>query len=247
MRPGRKVAPGTTFAVGADLRLEVGERLDDGAGWSRSDTDDVLSRARPPRRGAAAALHPPRRSPIPSATRPSTPTGPARWPRPPPGSTSPPAVLDAHPRRRARRSTRVDLVVGLGTFRPITAEQVEDHVMHEERYDGAPAETWERVPARPTGSWPSARRRSGRSSRPAATGELAGRTGLFLTPGAPFTVVDVLLTNFHLPRSSLLVLVEAFAGPHWRDLYRSRAGGRATGSCPSATPCCSAATGRVSR
>jgi len=53
----------------------------------------------------------------------------------------------------------------------------------------------------------------------AALGRRAGRTDLFLHPGRPPAVVDVLLTNFHQPRSSLLVLVEAFAGPHWRDLY----------------------------
>jgi len=46
-----------------------------------------------------------------------------------------------------------------------------------------------------------------------------GRTDLFIRPGFGFSVVDVLLTNFHLPRSSLLVLLEAFAGPRWRDLY----------------------------
>ena len=56
-----------------------------------------------------------------------------------------------------------------------------------------------------------------------------------------FAVVDVLLTNFHLPRSSLLVLIDAFVGPRWRDLYAERARRAATASCPSATPCCSAA------
>jgi S-adenosylmethionine:tRNA ribosyltransferase-isomerase len=53
----------------------------------------------------------------------------------------------------------------------------------------------------------------------AATGELAGRTDLFIRPPYDFAVVDVLLTNFHLPRSSLLLLVEAFAGTRWRELY----------------------------
>ena len=46
-----------------------------------------------------------------------------------------------------------------------------------------------------------------------------GRTDLFIRPGFEFSLVDVLLTNFHLPRSSLLVLLEAFTGPRWRDLY----------------------------
>ena len=53
----------------------------------------------------------------------------------------------------------------------------------------------------------------------AATGSLEGRTDLFIHGARPFAVVDALLTNFHQPRSSLLVLVEAFVGPRWRALY----------------------------
>ena len=53
----------------------------------------------------------------------------------------------------------------------------------------------------------------------AATGQLQGRTSLFIHGRYPFRVVDVLLTNFHLPRSSLLLLVDAFCGERWRALY----------------------------
>ena len=53
----------------------------------------------------------------------------------------------------------------------------------------------------------------------AATGCVAGRTDLFIRRGFEFRVVDRLLTNFHVPRSSLLVLVDAFVGPRWRELY----------------------------
>jgi S-adenosylmethionine:tRNA ribosyltransferase-isomerase len=53
----------------------------------------------------------------------------------------------------------------------------------------------------------------------AATGELCGRTSLFIHGRFPFRVVDVLLTNFHLPRSSLLLLVDAFCGERWGTLY----------------------------
>ena len=53
----------------------------------------------------------------------------------------------------------------------------------------------------------------------AATGEAAGATSLFIRDGHPWALVDRLLTNFHVPRSSLLALVRAFAGPRWRDLY----------------------------
>jgi S-adenosylmethionine:tRNA ribosyltransferase-isomerase len=53
----------------------------------------------------------------------------------------------------------------------------------------------------------------------AATGELQGRTELFIHGDYSFRVVDRLLTNFHLPRSSLLVMIQAFVGPRWRELY----------------------------
>ena len=53
----------------------------------------------------------------------------------------------------------------------------------------------------------------------AATGSLEGRTELYISPGHGFAVVDVLMTNFHQPRSTLLVMLEAFAGPQWRELY----------------------------
>jgi S-adenosylmethionine:tRNA ribosyltransferase-isomerase len=112
----------------------------------------------------------------------------------------------------------IELVVGLGTFRPIMTDRVEDHEMHHERYR-VPAETWnaigeaDRVIAVGTTSV-----RALESA--AATGELEGSTTLFITPGFPWQVTDVLMTNFHLPRSSLLAMVEAFTGSRWRDLYR---------------------------
>jgi S-adenosylmethionine:tRNA ribosyltransferase-isomerase len=52
-----------------------------------------------------------------------------------------------------------------------------------------------------------------------ATGALEGRTELYIRPGHRFGAVDALLTNFHMPRSTLLVMIEAFIGPRWRDLY----------------------------
>ena len=55
----------------------------------------------------------------------------------------------------------------------------------------------------------------------AATGEAEGATSLFIRGDYPFAVVDRLLTNFHVPRSSLLALVESFVGPGWKDLYRT--------------------------
>ena len=58
----------------------------------------------------------------------------------------------------------------------------------------------------------------------AATGEVEGATSLFIHGKYPFAVVDRLLTNFHVPRSSLLALVEAFVGTRWRDLYAEALG-----------------------
>jgi S-adenosylmethionine:tRNA ribosyltransferase-isomerase len=107
-------------------------------------------------------------------------------------------------------SERVTLHVGLDTFRPLHAEVVEEHSIHGERYAVAPA-AWERIR--------SAKRVLAVGTTTvrvletlAAGGPLAGRTELFITPGFEFRRVDHLLTNFHLPRSTLLALVMAFAG-----------------------------------
>jgi len=114
---------------------------------------------------------------------------------------------------------RVTLHVGLDTFRPLAAETLEEHELHSERYEVEPA-SWERIQA---------------AERVLAVGTttvrvleslargapLSGRTDLFVTPGFEFRRVDALLTNFHLPRSSLLALVMAFVGvEETRRLYR---------------------------
>jgi S-adenosylmethionine:tRNA ribosyltransferase-isomerase len=113
----------------------------------------------------------------------------------------------------------VDLKVGLGTFLPITAPSLDEHVMHEERYE-VPADTLEACRSA-TGRVVAVGTTSMRALESAArTGDLEGRTDLFIRPGFDFRVVDVLLTNFHQPRSTLLVLLSAFAGDdRWRRLY----------------------------
>jgi S-adenosylmethionine:tRNA ribosyltransferase-isomerase len=105
---------------------------------------------------------------------------------------------------------RVTLHVGLDTFRPLTESVVEDHELHGERYAVADAE-WERIAAadRVLAVGTTTVRVLETVAR---TGELVGRTRLFVTPGFVFERVDALLTNFHLPRSTLLALVMAFAG-----------------------------------
>jgi S-adenosylmethionine:tRNA ribosyltransferase-isomerase len=115
------------------------------------------------------------------------------------------------------RLARVDLAIGLDTFRPVTTATAEEHVIHTERYT---------VPAETVAACATAGRviavgttavRALESA--AATGALSGRTDLYIHGSFRFRVVDVLVTNFHLPRSSLLLLVEAFCGPVWRSLY----------------------------
>jgi S-adenosylmethionine:tRNA ribosyltransferase-isomerase len=114
---------------------------------------------------------------------------------------------------------RVTLHVGLDTFRPIAVPQVEDHAIHGERYS-VEQPAWERIASadRVLAVGTTCVRVLETVVR---TGELAGRTSLFVTPGFRFRRVDALLTNFHLPRSTLLALVMAFAGvDEVRELYR---------------------------
>jgi S-adenosylmethionine:tRNA ribosyltransferase-isomerase len=116
------------------------------------------------------------------------------------------------------------LEVGLGTFQPVHSETLEDHVMHAEAYE-IPAQTVQRVmEARAAGrpilavgttvvrALEAAALRAVESGSPELLLSGKGDARLFIYPGFDFRVVDALLTNFHLPRSTLLALVCAFAG-----------------------------------
>jgi S-adenosylmethionine:tRNA ribosyltransferase-isomerase len=114
---------------------------------------------------------------------------------------------------------RVTLHVGLDTFRPLTTGTVEEHEIHGERYRVEPA-AWARIEAaeRVLAVGTTTTRVLETIAR---GGPLDGRTELFITPGFEFLRVDALLTNFHLPRTTLLALVMAFAGvERTRELYR---------------------------
>ena len=114
---------------------------------------------------------------------------------------------------------RVTLHVGLDTFRPVTEGRLEEHELHGERYDVDPA-AWERIASadRVLAVGTTTVRVLETVAR---SGDLAGRTTLFVAPGFSFERVDALLTNFHLPRSTLLALVMAFAGVDTvRSIYR---------------------------
>jgi len=112
----------------------------------------------------------------------------------------------------------ITLHVGLDTFRPVAVDRLEEHVLHGERYRVAP-QAWERIAgAKRVLAVGTTTVRT--LETVARTGELCGRTDLFITPGLEFQRVDALLTNFHLPRSSLLALVMAFAGvEETREIY----------------------------
>ena len=140
----------------------------------------------------------------------------------------------------------VTLHVGAGTFLPVKAEDTAEHRMHAEwgeiaAGDGGGAQRGARRAA--AASSPSAPRRCGCwRAPPAHDGTIrpfAGETDIFITPGYRFRAVDVLMTNFHLPRSTLFMLVSALQRAR-RDAARLRARHRqpATASIPTATPAC---------
>lgn len=123
--------------------------------------------------------------------------------------------------------TSVDLEVGLATFRPISSARIEQHTMHAERC---------RIDSEAASEIEACRGRGGnvvaigttvvrtlesfaRDDGTVFTGEL--ETDLYLVPGSRFRVVDLLVTNFHMPRSSLLVLLAAFMGDSWRRAYEA--------------------------
>jgi len=112
---------------------------------------------------------------------------------------------------------KVELVVGLDTFKPVDEENPLNHVIHSEWYN-VPPETMQlvnnakRVVAVGTTSVRAL-------ESVAVAGELTGRTRLFITPGYSWKYVDLMMTNFHMPRTTLLLMVQAFIGEKWRDLY----------------------------
>jgi len=111
----------------------------------------------------------------------------------------------------------VTLHVGAGTFQPVRAERIAEHRMHAERYEiphaTAAAVNAARAAGRPvTAVGTTSLRALESAARGGAVAAGGGETRLFITPGYGFRVVDRLITNFHLPRSTLLMLVSAFAG-----------------------------------
>ena len=227
VRPSRRVADGTVLRPvdphAVELEVEVGEVLgDDGRRrvTIHGGTDDDLTVL------AAVGevpLPPYIHEPLADVERYQTVYAQR------PGSVAAPtaglhltdALLDRC-REKGVTVLRVELVVGLGTFRPVLVDRVEDHPMHAEHYR-IPSDTADALGRRP-GDAPGQVVAVGTTvvralESWAATGRVEGATDLFIHGRYPFQVIDRLLTNFHVPRSSLLALVEAFVGPRWRDLY----------------------------
>jgi S-adenosylmethionine:tRNA ribosyltransferase-isomerase len=216
LRPGRRLPPGAHLAVEGGPAARVEERAD---GRRRLTFEQPIE----------PLLHEIGETPLPPyIDRPVEPRDRQRYQTvyaarpgavaaPTAGLHFTPALLAALERRGIRQAS-LTLHVGPGTFRPVKTENPEEHVMDSERFE-IPEATAEAIAA--------ARRRRRRvvavgttvvrSLETAATSDGlvaagAGRTGLYIRPGYRFRVVDRLVTNFHLPRSTLLMLVCAFAG-----------------------------------
>ncbi len=217
-RPSKKLMPGDVVSV-KGLDIEMGEDLGEGRRIIRLDPGgaDLFTRL------AEVGLPPlppyienqiadPSRYQTVYADRPLSAAAPTA------GLHFTPAVMDGLAANGIGMAT-VELAVGLDTFRPVMVERLDDHVMHTEWYrvpdeTVAAIEEAERVVAigttavRALESWK-------------ATGQQIGRSDLFIRRPFDWRVVDVLLTNFHLPQSTLLCLVDAFVGQRWREIYET--------------------------
>ncbi len=218
LKPAKRARPGTRLAVGDGLEAEVVQKGEDGRHRLRfsQPVEGFLDRL------GHVPLPPYIKRPDEAADRERYQTVFASRPgaiaAPTAGLHFTTGILDRLDARGIERA-EVTLHVGIGTFKPVTAELVHEHRMEAERYE---------VPAPTAAALRRVRERGGRvvavGTTVVRTLEAAARRGggtvpagsdttdLFITPGFRFQVVDVLLTNFHLPRSTLLMLVSAFAG-----------------------------------
>ena len=219
VRPSRRVAVGSVLTLSGGHRVEVGERLGDGTRAIRFDGDPhaimaaagemplppyIHDRSAPPERYQTVYARPPGSAAAPTA-----------------GLHFTPELLDALEAGGVGRAA-VTLHVGLDTFRPLDGEFVDDHHIHREWYE-IPSATREALAAaqRAVTVGTTAVRVLETAAR---TDAASGWTDLYITPPHRFGVVSALVTNFHLPRSSLLLLVTAFvqAGMDDADALEAR-------------------------
>lgn len=219
VRPGRKLLPGALVEFGDGLRAEVVERTDDRGGRllqfqaapSVFVEDAIAGQAQAPLPPYIETLLPRERR-----ERYQTVYAEAGG-----SAAAPTAGLHFTPDLLARIEAqgvaiaRITLHVGLGTFRPIETEDVLNHQMHAERVtvSAQAAETVNRARGRIIAvGTTSARTLESAALGPRRVETLDGETSLYVTPGYRFQIVDGLVTNFHMPRSTLLLLVSALAG-----------------------------------
>ncbi|HEX9633928.1 MAG TPA: tRNA preQ1(34) S-adenosylmethionine ribosyltransferase-isomerase QueA [Candidatus Limnocylindria bacterium] len=223
VRPSRRIAVGDLLTLASGDRLEVGDRLGDGTRAIRFFRDPmsvmaaagemplppyIHARGSPPERYQTVYARPPGSAAAPTA-----------------GLHFTPELLAALEVRGVRRAS-VTLHVGLDTFRPLEGAYVDEHRIHRE---------WYAVPVATRRAMAGARREGGRVVAVGTTTlrvletaakrrSASGWSDLYITPPSTFSAVDALITNFHLPRSSLLLLVTAFvqAGMRDADPYQAR-------------------------
>ena len=221
VRPGRRLRPGDRVSVNG-REVEIGDRCGDGRRLVRglgTKVEDVMADA------GVLPLPPYVKSPLPDPLRYQT-----VYARRAGSAAAPTAGLHFTGelcRRLAERGVAwaaVDLEVGVDTFRPVRSDDPRDHAIHTERW---------RLPPSTVQAVDDARRAGGRVvavgtttvralETAASRGRLepgAGESRLYIQPGFRFRVADLLFTNFHAPRSTLLVLLAGVMGERWREAY----------------------------
>ncbi len=231
VRPSRRVAVGDPLTLRSGDTIEVGERLGGGTRAVRFARDPL------------AVMEAAGEMPLPPYIRDRS-SPPERYQtvyaRPPGSAAAPTAGLHFTERLladladRGVRRANVTLHVGLDTFRPLEGEFVDEHQIHRE---------WYEIPRATARAMPAARRGGGRIVAVGTTtmrvletrahgGPASGWSELYITPPYEFRAVDALITNFHLPRSSLLLLVTAFVQAGMRRATPYRGARHAAGRIP---------------
>jgi S-adenosylmethionine:tRNA ribosyltransferase-isomerase len=218
VRPSRKLAAGEVVTSDSSpLTIEIGAPTGDGTRHVRllGDVDPLTAIAA----AGQMPLPPYITTPLADPYQTVYSRRPASAAAPTAGLHITSAVLDALAARDIGLA-RVELVVGLDTFKPLTVDDPDDHVMHAEAYrveQGVLARC--RATRAAGGRVVAIGTTATRALESAARFGRSGRTTLFIRRPYDWQIVDVLLTNFHLPRSTLLLMIDAFVGPRWRALY----------------------------
>ena len=220
VRPATRLKLGETlFANDNSEIVRIGARTDAGdtftvelSGQTQSEIEELLSRygemPLPPY--ITTRLEQPDRYQTVYANRPTSAAAPTA------GLHFTPKLIDEL-KQLGVKMLSVELTVGLDTFAPVTEANPLDHPMHSEYYRVSQDTLDECKKANRVIAVGTTATRALESA--ATSGLLAGRTKMFISRGYEFKVVDMLLTNFHMPRTTLLMMIEAFVGSRWREIY----------------------------